>query len=164
MIHSAILVPSLWRVLPITLSSQTDMPSLSTVTLDKIWAFYYKKTIHTKSISPSSPSFLDITPALQQYLSFPLSSTHDSPSILSKRVIHTSQPSPSSHHTHPQFPIGECVRMCDSVTSHPLAPFPLQLYKSHSTHTLTPKREKESLIRPRNAHTTRKEHLQNCIT
>ena len=54
------------------------MPSLTTVTLDKNNAFKHKKTLHTKSSSSSSPSFLDITPALQQYLSFPLSSTHHS--------------------------------------------------------------------------------------
>ena len=54
------------------------MPSLTTVTLDKIYAFQRKKTVHTKSPSPSSPSSLDITPALQQYLSFPLSSTNHS--------------------------------------------------------------------------------------
>ncbi|KAK8813703.1 hypothetical protein WA556_000276, partial [Blastocystis sp. ATCC 50177/Nand II] len=35
-----------------------DMPSLNTVTLDKRFAFQYKKTLHTKNI----------TPALQQYL------------------------------------------------------------------------------------------------
>ena len=51
------------------------MPSLTTVTLNKIWAFYYKKTPNTKSSPSSSPSFLDITPALQYYLSFPLSFT-----------------------------------------------------------------------------------------
>ena len=73
-LHSSILVPSLWRVFPITLSSQTDMPSLTTVTLTKGWAFYYKKNTHTKSISPSSPSFLDITSALSRYL-FSLSFT-----------------------------------------------------------------------------------------
>ena len=28
------------------------MPSLTTVTLNKIWAFYYKKTPNTKSTSP----------------------------------------------------------------------------------------------------------------
>ena len=122
--HSTIPISSLWRVSPITLSSPTDIPSLTTVTLTKGWAFYYKKNTHTKSISPSSPSFLDITPALQQYLSFPLSSTHDSPSILSKRVIHTSLPSLSSHHSDPQFPVDECMRMCHSITSYPLAPFP----------------------------------------
>ena len=66
--HSAILVPSLWRVFPITLSSQTDMPSLTTVTLDKKYTFKYKKNVHTKSPSPSPPSFLDITPALSMYL------------------------------------------------------------------------------------------------
>ena len=123
-VHSTPLVPSLLRVFPITLSSQTDMPSLSTVALYKGLAFRYKKTVHTKSISPSSPSFLDITPDLQHYLSFPLSSTHDSSSILSKRIIHTSLPSLSSHHTVLQFPIGECERMCQSSTSLPLVPFP----------------------------------------
>ena len=44
------------------------MPSLTTVTLDKENAFKCKKTVHVKSPSPSSPSFLDITPALQYYL------------------------------------------------------------------------------------------------
>ena len=78
-IHSVILVSSLWRVFPITLSSQADMPSLTTVTLNRRYAFKYKKTVHIKSSSSSSPSFLDITPALQQYLSFPLSFTHTHP-------------------------------------------------------------------------------------
>ena len=49
-------------------SSQTDMPSLTTVTLDDYYVFAIKETVHTKSSSSSSPSFLDITPALQQYL------------------------------------------------------------------------------------------------
>ena len=122
--HSTILASSLLRVFPITLSSQTDMPSLSTVTLDKIWAFYYKKTPNTKSSPSSSPSFLDITSALREYLNYPLSFTHDSASILSKRLIHTSLPSLSSHHTHPQFPVDECMRMCHSITSPDLAPLP----------------------------------------
>ena len=52
------------------------MPSLTTVSLDKKYAFQFKKTVHTKCPSSSSPSSLDITPALQQYLSFPLSSTN----------------------------------------------------------------------------------------
>ena len=52
------------------------MPSLTTVTLDKNNAFKHKKTLHTKSSSSSSPSFLDITAALSDYLSFPLSFTH----------------------------------------------------------------------------------------
>ena len=52
------------------------MPSLTTVSLDKKYAFQFKKTVHTKSPSSSPPSSLDITPALQQYLSFPLSSTN----------------------------------------------------------------------------------------
>ena len=81
MIHSVILVPSLWRVFPITPSSQTDMPSLTIVTLDKEHAFKEKKTVHTKSFSSSSSSFLDITPALQEYLSSPLSFNHHYPHI-----------------------------------------------------------------------------------
>ena len=55
------------------------MPSLTTVTLNKGVTFKYKKTIYTKSPSSSTPSFLDITPALQYYLSFPLSFTPYSP-------------------------------------------------------------------------------------
>ena len=74
-LHSAILVSSLWRVFPITPSSQTDMPSLTTVTLSH--AFRRRKTVHTKSASSSYPSFLDITPALQHYL-FALFFTHHS--------------------------------------------------------------------------------------
>ena len=54
------------------------MPSLTTVTLTKGRAFKYRKTVHTKSFSSSSRSSLDITPALQQYLQFIVSSTHDS--------------------------------------------------------------------------------------
>ena len=52
------------------------MPSLTIVTLNEYYAFKYKKTVHTKSPSSSSPSFLDITPAIQQYLKYPLSFTH----------------------------------------------------------------------------------------
>ena len=53
------------------------MPSLTTVRLNKEKAFLCKKTVHTKSpSSSSSPSFLDISPALSDYLSFPLSFTH----------------------------------------------------------------------------------------
>ncbi len=77
-VHSSILVTSLCRVFPIIPSSQTDMPSLTTVTLDKESAFNCKKTVHTKSSSPSSPSFLDITPALSDYFFFPPSFTHTS--------------------------------------------------------------------------------------
>lgn len=69
------LVSSLWRALPIILFSLIDMLSLTTVTLCKKLAFYYKKAVHTKS-SPSSPSSsLDITPALQEYLQFVVSFT-----------------------------------------------------------------------------------------
>ena len=88
--HSSILVRSLWRVFPITLSSPTDMPSLNTVTLGKECAFKLKKTIHTKSFSPSFPSFLDITPALQEYLQFIVSFTHHShPNTKSPFSLHT---------------------------------------------------------------------------
>ena len=62
-------------------SSSTDIPSLTTVTLEYYYVFANKKTVHTNSSSSSSPSFLDITPALQHYLSFPLSFTHNSSSI-----------------------------------------------------------------------------------
>ena len=49
------------------------MPSLITVTIP--YAFEFIKTAYTKSSSSSSPSFLDITPALSDYLSFPPSFT-----------------------------------------------------------------------------------------
>ena len=75
--HSAIFIPSLWRVLPITLSSPTDLPSLTNVTLKRFNTGWRKITVHTKSLSSSSPSFLDITPALQRYIRFPLSFTHN---------------------------------------------------------------------------------------
>ena len=88
--HVAILAPSLWRVFHSILSSQTDMPSLTTVTLDKNYTFKYKKTVHTKSLSSSSPSFLDITPALRQYLKFIVSFTrHSHPNTKSPFSLHT---------------------------------------------------------------------------
>ena len=90
MVHSVILVPSLWRVILITLSSQVDKPSLSTVILSKECAFYKKKSVHTKSPSSFSPLFLDITPALQEYLQFIVSFTHHS---------HCNTKSPFSLHT-----------------------------------------------------------------
>ena len=96
------------------------MPSLTNVTLDKKFAFRYKITVHTKSPSSSSPSFLDITPALQQYLSFPLSYTPYlqqllslSPHMPSKQICEpthqqlttfnpTNNPTPQKHTPHPQ--------------------------------------------------------------
>ena len=72
------------------------MPSLTTVTLLRRYAFRKKKTIHTKSASPSSPSFLDITPALQHYLSFSLSYTiHHQFSPNESFTLHN----PLYHHT-----------------------------------------------------------------
>ncbi|KAK8827830.1 hypothetical protein WA577_007377 [Blastocystis sp. JDR] len=47
-----------------------DMPSLTTVSLYKGVAFSKKTSVHTKSTSSFSPSLLDITPALQEYLQF----------------------------------------------------------------------------------------------
>ena len=89
-IHSTLLVPSRWRVFLITLSSQTDMPSLTTVSLTKGSAFKYKRTVHTKSPSSSFLSFLDITPALQEYLQFIVSFTrHSHPNTKSPFSLHT---------------------------------------------------------------------------
>ena len=73
--YSTGLVTLLWRVILASISSQTDMPSLTTVTLHKRWAFYKRKTVNTESSSSFPPSFLDITPALQEYLQFIVSFT-----------------------------------------------------------------------------------------
>ena len=74
----------------IILYSQTDMPSLTTVTLIKEHTFREKKTVHTKSPFPPSPSFLDITPALQQYLQFIVSFIrHFHPNTKSPFSLHT---------------------------------------------------------------------------
>ena len=68
------------------------MPSLTTVTLTKLCAFKYKKTLHTKSSSLSPPSFLDITPALEQYLRSILSFIHNSKPIRSSQSTTLSHP------------------------------------------------------------------------
>ena len=94
--HSTVLVPSLWRVILITLSSQTDMPSLTTVTLNKGWAFKCKKTVNVKSPSSYSPSFLDITPALQEYLQFIVSFTFPSQHQIAVFISHNDYSFPSS--------------------------------------------------------------------
>ena len=74
-------------------SSSTDIPSLTTVTLEYYYVFANKKTVHTNSSSSSSPSFLDITPALQQYLQFIVSFTHHShPIAKSPFSFHTAIP------------------------------------------------------------------------
>ena len=72
------------------------MPSLTTVTLNKELAFKYKKTIHTKSSSPSPPSFLDITPALQEYLQFIVSFTFSSQHQIAVFTSHNNSSFPSS--------------------------------------------------------------------
>ena len=90
LLYSGIHVPSPWRVLPFTLTSQSDMPSLTTVTLDKEYVFKNKKTVHTRSSSFSSLSFLDITPALQYYLQFIVSFTYlSNPNTKSPFSLHT---------------------------------------------------------------------------
>ena len=113
-------------------SSSTDIPSLTTVTLEYYYVFANKKTVHTNSSSSSSPSFLDITPALQHYLSFPLSFTHNSSSIpkrthnpsnkpvfetrirtsntikhpiQKKRAINNKQTQQYTNYQHPSFPL-----------------------------------------------------------
>ena len=101
--HSRILVSSLWRVLLITLSSQADIPSLTDVIFDKECAFISSKTVHTKSSSSSSPSFLDITAALSDYLSFPLSFTHHSPFSQSVSPFKDSLTIRTSKHNTPHF-------------------------------------------------------------
>ena len=73
------------------------MPSLTTVTLDKKNAFRKKKIVHTKSSSSISPSFLDITPALSDYLSFPLSFTHKSKQHSSQTKKANIQQTPIRH-------------------------------------------------------------------
>lgn len=72
------------------------MPSLTTVTLNEEYVFRCKRIVLAKSSISSSPSFLDITPALSYYLSFPLSFTHFS-SIPSTLRIAAFFPSCASH-------------------------------------------------------------------
>ena len=137
--HSSMLIPSFWRVFPITLSSQTDMPSLNVVSLKKASAFQCKKTVHTKSPSPSPPSFLDITPALQQYLQFIVSFTH----------ISSSNPHPCSYqlqsqqhnHNHLQIPpIPHNHLPLSSVSHHRQSPFfQYPSIPPHSPQPQTPK-------------------------
>ena len=95
-LHSTTFVMPLWRVFPITLSSQTDMPSLTTVRLVKEYAFKFKKTIHTRSSSSSSPSFLDITYALQKYLQFIVSFTFPSQHQIAVFTSHNNSSLPCS--------------------------------------------------------------------
>ena len=79
--HSWILVTSLWSVIPIWWLSQTDIPSLTTVSLDKELAFF-RGFAHPWSSSSSSCWFLEITPALSYYLKFLPSYTHNSQQLV----------------------------------------------------------------------------------
>ena len=56
--HSSILVPSLWKVFLITLSSQTDMPSLTTVSLPH--AFECRNQLSYKSNHNQRGLWIDI--------------------------------------------------------------------------------------------------------
>ena len=58
------------------------MPSLTTVALDIEKAFLCKKTVYTKSSSFSTPSFLDITPALESVLNAPKSASLPPPRLV----------------------------------------------------------------------------------
>ena len=137
-LHSSVLVSSLWRVFPISLSSQTDMPSLTTVALNKYVAFHYKKTVHTKSPSPSSPSFLDITPALQKYLFFPLSFTHASHHQIHIHV-QINQISQQHHHNHIQTPPTPDIHLPRSSPTHHKQPSILATPQPrHTTHLSKP--------------------------
>ena len=133
-VHSSILVSSLWRVFLITLFSQTDMPSLTTVTLDKSRAFKEKKTVHTKSSSSSPASFLDITPALQQYLSFPLSFIHNSKPIRSSRSTTLSHPLNHIHIYNPYQASPSPSRHCLTLPHDPSDPPPNPLLSSSTLH------------------------------
>ena len=94
-VHSTVLITSFLKVFRIPLFSQADIPSLTNVYLDRGYAFRDKCIIHTKSLSSSPPSFLDITPTLKRYLPFPLSFTHSSPLNTQTPTNHTPQPPPS---------------------------------------------------------------------
>ena len=130
-IHSTILVSSLWRVLPIILSSLVDIPSLITVRLNKKGTFKEKKPVHTRSSSSSTPSFLDITPALQQYLQFIVSFTH----------ISSSNPHPCSyqlqsqqhHHNHIHISPTLHIHLPRSSITHHKQPSILATPQSHHT-------------------------------
>ena len=117
--HSSFLAPSLWRVFPVTSVSQTDMPSLTTVSLNKKCAFKCKRTIHTKSVSSFSPSFLDITPALQQYLSSSLSFTHSSsiPFSFAPPLMQSISPKETGSPTHLQQTLHNSISSSNSVFS-----------------------------------------------
>ena len=123
MVHSRIFAPSLWRVFPITLLSQTDVPSLNAVSLRKASAFSKKKTVQTKSPPPSPPSSLDITPTLQKHLCFPLSFTHASHHQFHSHV-QISQISQQHHHKHIQTPPIPHIHLPrSSPTHHDKQPF-----------------------------------------
>ena len=102
-------VSSLSKALLHTCISLLDMPSLTNVVLNKQYAFKNKKTVNARSDLSSSLSFLDITPALSQYLQYPsfLSHAHLPSNLSSLNSYHTNTPQPfAANQTHQkqQFP------------------------------------------------------------
>ena len=101
------------------------MPSLTTVSLNKTWAFRFKKTALKKSPSPSPLSFLDITPALLRYLSFPLSFTHYSSHVHHQLIQQENTTTPHNHSTPAFLTKQPHQSIIPSHThSHPLPPPP----------------------------------------
>ena len=134
------------------------MPSLTTVTLDKKYAFQHKKTVHNKSRAPSSPSFLDIAPALQRYLFFSPSFTHHL--ITCSSATHSIQyqlhptaiplpPSLQTNHINPSFlPFHPLLIQSPPPTPSNPSPLP-QTPHCTSTHTQnTNKRERGTTHTP----------------
>ena len=85
--HSSFLVSVILEGTSFHSSSSTDIPSLTTVTLEYYYVFANKKTVHTNSSSSSSPSFLDITSALMLYLSEGESTPHFMPYLSEEDTI-----------------------------------------------------------------------------
>ena len=129
------------------------MPSLTTVTLDKKYAFKCKKTVHVKSPSFSSPLFLDITPALQYYLQFIVSFTPYSSHVHHQLIQQENKTTSHNHSTpafltnqpHPSFLPSHTPLPFTASHPHPplhptLHPFP-QTPHCTSTHTQNPNKQ-----------------------
>ena len=115
------------------------MPSLTTVSLNKTWAFRFKKTALKKSPSPSPLSFLDITPALLRYLSFPLSFTHYSSHVHHQLIQQENTTTPHNHSTPAFLTKQPHQSIIPSHThSHPLPPPPTPIPTPHSIQPSTP--------------------------